>query len=814
MTGRGSPSDASSDWPWLTALFALLAVLGLAAYLRAVGLDWDEDARLHPDERFLSMVEDKLAPVGSLEEYFDTERSSLNPNNRGHAFFVYGNLPITLVQYLGQWFAQPDNDLDRRWFGTDLTSRYSGVHLLGRGVSVVCDLLTTVLVFAIGLRLYGRGVGLLSAALYAGAVLPIQQAHFFTVDAIATLFATLAFWLAVRASSGARWSDDILFGLALGAGLASKLSILPVALLLVLSLVVRLSVQREARPAQRDPAADRRQRAAGYVRAALSLNLAFLMALLAFRILQPYAFLPTYAGTQHSGDVGARVIRQVVDVVGARINPDWREQMGKLRNLQSGADDSPPNHQWATRTPIGFAWLNLVRFGLGWPLGLTAWLGWAWALVEGVRGRSQSWRHVLPVAWVGVFFAWYGAGWVMSMRYLLPLYPILAVLAAWALLRITAPQLDASRPEATPAPIWRRVLGSAAIAVVLGSTWAYAYAFTRIYTRPHPRLAASRWIYEHIPADVTLTLETASGTTTRQVGLYNTWLAPGASPTDKTAPGTARTRIGDEAAVEERFRLAQPGTLTALRLHDIRDASTPPSAHGLRVELLGERDALLARCDFDAPFPPPDAAPASRACAIDRVALSADTEYRLRLRARDGALLSTGATIANEGHWDDPVPVPLRGYDPWNALYQMWGLEMAMEDDADKRARMQHILDRSDYLVISSNRFYGSLPRNPQRWPMSVAYYQALFSGALGFALVRDFASYPEIGGWRIDDQPAEEAFTVYDHPRVLLFAKRADYDPARTAAVLNGVDLNQVVRRPAAQVFVTPAPVAPPPAP
>src|SRR4029079_6665428 len=44
------------------------------------------------------------------------------------------------------------------------------------------------------------------------------------------------------------------------------------------------------------------------------------------------------------------------------------------------------------------------------------------------------------------------------------------------------------------------------VVVVLG-TFCWAYAFTRIYTRPHSRVAASRWIYEHIPPSATLTYE-------------------------------------------------------------------------------------------------------------------------------------------------------------------------------------------------------------------------------------------------------------------------------------------------------------------
>ena len=81
----------------------MLYILAAGAYLRLVGLDWDAEQHLHPDERFLTMVESSLEPVQSLGDYFDTVNSSLNPHNRGHGFFVYGTLPIFIVRYVADW---------------------------------------------------------------------------------------------------------------------------------------------------------------------------------------------------------------------------------------------------------------------------------------------------------------------------------------------------------------------------------------------------------------------------------------------------------------------------------------------------------------------------------------------------------------------------------------------------------------------------------------------------------------------------------------------------------------------------------------
>ena len=73
------------------------------------------------------------------------------------------------------------------------------------------------------------------------------------------------------------------------------------------------------------------------------------------------------------------------------------------------------------------------------PLGMTAWVGWlvaTWQVLRALtpsKGVAQARPHILPVVWVGGMFLWQGMQYVYSMRYLLPLYPALGLLAAWFL---------------------------------------------------------------------------------------------------------------------------------------------------------------------------------------------------------------------------------------------------------------------------------------------------------------------------------------------------------------------------------------------
>lgn len=116
----------------------------------------------------------------------------------------------------------------------------------------------------------------------------------------------------------------------------------------------------------------------------------------------------------------------------------------------------------------------------------------------------------------------------------------------------------------------------------------------------------------------------------------------------------------------------------------------------------------------------------------------------------------------------------------------------AEPDDEAKLGRTLECLAGADYLILASNRHYGVIPRLAGRYPLTAAYYQALFDGRLGFELERSFRRPPTLLGWSLVEDPfawpglpnplggwgdraitlgpADESFTVYDHPLVLVF--------------------------------------------
>jgi len=142
--------------------------------------------------------------------------------------------------------------------------------------------------------------------------------------------------------------------------------------------------------------------------------------------------------------------------------------------------------------------------------------------------------------------------------------------------------------------------------------------------------------------------------------------------------------------------------------------------------------------------------------------------------------IPAGSTITSE-YWDDGLPYCIPNVD-CQSFVSIQTFPYADENEG-KINDLIGSLNRVDYVIISSRRLVDSIPRMPYRYPAATAYYKALFSGELGFDLVKIFDSPPRIGPIRINDRSSEETLTVYEHPSVYIFKKsdRWNYHTAWT---------------------------------
>ncbi len=414
----------------------LLGILLAGGLFRFQGLDWDEGHHLHPDERFISMVEEKLAFPKGPGAYFDSKRSTLNPYNRGEGSFVYGTLPMVMTKAVAPVFGKKG---------------YGATHLVGRALSGIFDLATVWLVYRITRRFAHRRAALFAAGLSAFSALGIQLSHFWAVDTFLTTFTAAALYGAVRiAQDRSGLAGDALTGVAIGLAAACKITALALFAPVGVALLVRALIRGRS--------------VASLAAAVPRALLVFAAAALTVRVFLPHVFLGP-------------------SPLSFRLDPRWIDDLRRLRILSSSVAGFPPALQWAGRT-LFYPVENFVLWGAGAAFGLAGIGALLWSSVAILRRRAFA---LAPLALYVLFlFLYHGLTIIKSIRYFYPAYPALAALTGVAF----SSWLARSR--------FPRLARACAIAV-LGATLLWAVAFTSIYRRPNTRVEATRWIYAHVP---------------------------------------------------------------------------------------------------------------------------------------------------------------------------------------------------------------------------------------------------------------------------------------------------------------------------
>lgn len=434
-------------------LVVLGVILLVAAAFRFYALEtWDGDTHQHPDERFLTIVAAKVSTPASLADYFNTQRSTLSPYNNGEERFAYGQLPLTLTRVVAEWTGR---------------SSYDMVYGVGRVLSALADLGTIVFAWFLARRVFGVRVAHLTGLLLALTVLHIQLAHYFAVDTFVACFAAAALFFGQRAWQRDSLTDALLAGIMAGLATACKISAL--ALLPVLGLA--FIWPRRGRPS-----------VSQFFDGVTAFGVAFVGAIVAFRIAEPYFFLGPA-------------------VWGLRPNPQWLSDKAYWSQISSGTIDVPFMIQWAGTPSITFVLQNIVQWAMGPALGIASLAGTALVCWRLLRGHALEREALLVVVWTLLNVAYFGGLFAKFLRYLLPVYFTLAMLAAYGLIFATDWLARTQRWRLSALHRWLAPAVVAATAV-----WALAFSIG-IYGQPHSRIQASDWIYANIPAGSTLATE-------------------------------------------------------------------------------------------------------------------------------------------------------------------------------------------------------------------------------------------------------------------------------------------------------------------
>lgn len=766
----------------------LLSLLAAGIYFRFVGVKWNQGTDLHPDEYGLTNTLTQLSSPKSISEYFNTRISPISPYQK---YDISGTATINGPDNRMRWGQWP-LILIRGVAELANKTSYDDLRILGRTMAACADSLSVLLILIIGLKLYGFTIGLLGATLSSLAVLQIQQSHFMTVDNFGVFFVMLSLFAAVQIArhpplkvvyqhdqkiyrinwKALKWY--LLFGVGFGMAISSKINLIPLGGMILSAAFISIADLKLFTKKDLEKI---------FSSAFFFMMLAFIVTLLTFRICQPMSF------RAKSGDT---------TFLTTHFNQDWGDSMKEAQLESSGGIASPPAEQWTDRPAIIFPLINMVFWGVGLPLGIAAWGGFIWAAWQTFRYGRKWQAHLLPVIWVGGYFLFMSTRWVKSIRYFLPIYPFLCLLAAWGLVEIFRCLRSSEMLHKAPNFVSRLRYLPAVLSIVLvvGGTFIWASSFVNtVYLQEHTRIQATKWISQNIPAPIHLQINQNGENSFLPISV------PDGQPIFQNSPFV------------QSFSSTTAGKLTSVTLPHIKNIGEQTESLLITISTDPEGSQVLDQIEIMV-SPSSNTRGVKVQVGLNDKEIEAGKVYFLTASTLSTQPLQLFRNVISVEEWDEPLPVRFGGYDPFGMFYQGITMNVRWADNETKRAMYLNNLENVDYIIVPSQRSIWSVCRLPLMYPMTLKYYRALFNGNLGFEQAAQFQATFNIGPLKISDAAgtfasnsnpeiplfnfnplaAEEAFSVYDHPPVWIFKKNEGFSMEKVRNIIDSVDLSQVV--------------------
>lgn len=448
----------------------LLFILAFGLFLRLNGQNWDNGFGLHPDERMLVMVTERISlPDPENWQVLFQPESPLNPD-----FFAYGSLPIYLLKFFS-WLVS-------LFFGK-LWMDYFHLFLLGRTLSAFFDLAVVLLVYKISQNLFGKKTALLASFLYASCVFPIQLAHFYAVDSLLNFFIWLTLWYLIVFYQKQNVKNGLKVGLGFGLALATKVSATALVSAIGASLLAEFIFL--AIKAFKDSQQNIFLRFFSIFKKVVKKKI----------VLRVFRNLFFYGGIIITTAFIVFVVFEPYALIDFK---NFSSQITAQSQMTKNAYVFPYTLQYVGTKAYLYPLKNIFLYGLGAGLGGLAAVSsvvYLYDLVKRIFSPGdfdkEAKEVIVLVFFLGYFFI-VGKFAVKFMRYYLPLYPFLIIVSSLLMVRL------------------KKVVGKSYSLIILFFLTVHlfwTFSFVSIYTRPHSRVAATDWINKNIPIGAKIATE-------------------------------------------------------------------------------------------------------------------------------------------------------------------------------------------------------------------------------------------------------------------------------------------------------------------
>lgn len=421
-------------------VITLLLIIGIGIFFRLYNFSWGAPYFFHPDERNIASSISQLS-----------YKENMNPH-----FFAYGTFPIYTTYFIGVSLNIIQNIQSQALTDISMVTFEESI-LIGRALSIFLSILTLILIYKIGARIFSEKAGFIAVVLSALSVGFIQYAHFSTFEMWLTFLTLLLCHLLIAYSKSPTLRhlafSSVVFGLLLSTKVSSFPLVIPALVIISWSdLILIKKMQNKLSPSIH-----------------LILNCIFFISLAALILIltSPYIIID-----KHS----------------------FLNSMNYESSVALGTLDVFYTQTFKDSLPVIYQALRVYPFTANPFLALAFIVAILFTLIR-IRKEKNKTGILLILSLLGILYVSQIAFYVKWIRYYIPTLGFLYILNGYLISSLITKRTTS-------------LLGKTTFIIMVCMSLLYSYSYFKTVLLPEDtRVVASRWAQEHINPEATILSE-------------------------------------------------------------------------------------------------------------------------------------------------------------------------------------------------------------------------------------------------------------------------------------------------------------------